>query len=181
MTDQNFIEEMKAIGNLTEDEHALLAEMDAALSRHIPAIVDAFYDHLHNFENLNQLLNAEPGRVQRLKGHLADWLASLTDGVYDADYFEKRYRIGKRHVEVGLEPRYVVAAMTFCRGFAAQRIIQAEYADDPQKAARMTALNRVMDIDLNIMLQSYDDYRIKRFLEVTGFSEGLFETLMAGE
>jgi hypothetical protein len=181
VTDNNFIEEMKAIGNLTEEERALLVDMDEAVSRHIPAIVDAFYNHLHKFDNLNKMLNAEPGRVQRLKGHLGNWLATLTAGVYDAEYFEKRYRIGKRHVEVGLEPRYVVAAMTFCRGFAAQRIVREEYADDPQKEARMTALNRVMDIDLNIMLQSYDDYRVKQFLEVTGFSEGLLETLMAGE
>lgn len=142
--------------------------------------VEAFYAHLENFEHLSKLLHAEPGRMGRLKAHLTRWLVSLADGECDESYFERRYRIGFRHVEVGLEPRYVIAAMTFCRATAARLIIEAVYANDPQKDARMVALNRIMDIDLNVMLQSYDDHRVQQFLEVTGFSKALFETLMAG-
>ncbi len=180
MADKSFIHEIKQIGQLTDEERQLLAEMKPALGKHASTVVDAFYVQLQKFENLNALLTAEPGRVEKLKGHLSAWLTSLSEGTYAEDYFERRYRIGKRHVEVGLEPRYVIAAMTFCRGFASRLIVEAEYADDPQREARMVALNRIMDLDLNIMLQSYDDHRLQQFLEVTGFSKELFETLMAG-
>lgn len=180
MSEQRFIQEMQDIGKLTATERQLLAEMQPAVEKHAQAVVDAFYDHLGRFEHLAQIFQAEPGRVEKLKGHLTRWLVSLTDGVYDDAYYDRRYRIGKRHVEVGLEPRYVVAAMAYCRGMAAQLIVDSEYANDPQKEARVVALNRVMDLDLNIMLQSYDDYRVQQFLEVTGFSKQLFETLMSG-
>ncbi len=180
MVDQTFISEMKQLGALTDQDRQLLAEMKPALEKQATPIVEAFYVQLESFEPLKQLLHAEPGRVERLKGHLARWLVGLSAGVYEEDYLQERYRIGKRHVEVGLEPRYVIAAMAFCRGFASRQIVEAEYPADPQKEARMIALNRIMDLDLNIMLQSYDDHRLKQFLEVTGFSEALFETLMAG-
>ena len=147
---------------------------------HAPAIVELFYDHLQHFENLNTILNGEPGRVERLKNHLRQWLLTLSDGTYGDAYYERRYRIGKRHVEVGLEPRYVMAAMAFCRAHAARLVVEGSYAADPQREARARALNRVMDVDLNIMLQSYDDHRIAQFLEVTGFSRELFDNLMSG-
>jgi hypothetical protein len=181
MTDHQFIDEVKAVSQLTEKDQALLEEMQPAIERQAQNVVDAFYEHLESFDKLNKILHAEPGRVERLKGHLKAWLVGLGGGSYGENYFAERYRIGKTHVEVGLEPRYVIAAMAFCRGKAAEMIVEAEYADDPQKDARIVALNRVMDVDLNIMLQSYDDHRVKQFLEVTGFSEELFETLMAGE
>jgi hypothetical protein len=180
MSDHAFIEEMKHIGDLTDEDRRLLADMKPALEKHAPAIVAAFYAQLQRFERLNQLLMAEPGRVEKLKGHLAAWLIGLSEGQYQGAYFDRRYRIGKRHVEVGLEPRYVIAAMAFCRGFASRLIVETEYASDPQKEARMVALNRIMDLDLNVMLQSYDDHRLQQFLDVTGFSKELFETLMAG-
>lgn len=174
------IDEMKAISALTEGERALLAELQPAVERHAAEIVEQFYAHLQRFERLHAILNAEPGRIERLKAHLKQWLLSLAQGVYDERYYERRYRIGKRHVEVGLEPRYVIAAMAFCRATAAQTIVMADYAADPRREALMQALNRIMDLDLNIMLQSYDDHRVHQFLEVTGFSRELFDNLMSG-
>lgn len=181
MDHERFIEEMQAMGHMTDEDRQLLAEMQPAVERQAQAVVDAFYSHLDRFEHLNAIFHAEPGRIEKLKGHLKQWLIGLTAGEYGQAYYERRYRIGKRHVEVGLEPRYVIAAMAFCRGFAAQQIVDAEYAGDPLREARIIALNRIMDLDLNIMLQSYDDERINQFLEVTGFSKQLFDTLMSGE
>jgi hypothetical protein len=177
----DFINEVKRISGLTDAERRLLAEMRPAVEKHTPAIVEAFYANLEQNERTRAILHAEPGRIAKLKGHLTRWLVSLTEGEYGQAYFDRRYRIGYRHVEVGLEPRYVIAAMAFCRAEAVQAIIAAEYAGDAQKEARARALNKVMDIDLNIMLQSYDDKRVQQFLEVTGFSAELFENLISGE
>ncbi|MBN1878378.1 MAG: hypothetical protein JXA33_29440 [Anaerolineae bacterium] len=180
MAEIHFIEEMKRIGRLDKADQQLLLEMQPAIEQHASEIVNAFYAQLERFENLAAILHAEPGRVEKLKGHLTRWLVSLASKSYDETYYDLRYRIGKRHVEVGLEPRYVIAAMAFCRGITAQIIIETEYANDPRREARMIALNRAMDLDLNIMLQSYDDQRVQQFLEVTGFSKPLFEMLMTG-
>jgi len=175
---ETFIEEVKRMGLLTDEERQLLAEMKPMLEKHASSLVSAFYDHLEKFDRAREILYAKQGRVEALKGHLVKWLIGLADGSYGEAYHQERYRIGVRHVEVGLEPRYVIAAMSFCRAMAAP-MIEAEYADDPKKNARWLALDKVMDIDLNIMLQSYDDRRIRQFLEVTGFSKELFENMIA--
>ncbi len=176
-----FINEVAQLGGLTDQDRQLLAEMKPALEKHAPTIVDHFYQNLEQNEHTWSILQAEPGRVEKLKHHLHQWLLGLSEGSYGDTYYQDRYRIGHRHVEVGLEPRYVIAAMAFCRTMAADLIVEAEYADDPQKEARCMALSKVMDVDLNIMLQSYDDKRVQQFLEVTGFSKELFENMLSGE
>jgi hypothetical protein len=172
------MDEIKRLGALSDADHALLVEMRPVLEKIAPVMVDSFYAQLEKFERTREILHAKPGRLEVLRGHLVHWLVGLADGSYDEAYFKERYRIGQRHVEVGLEPRFVIAAMSYCRHLAAP-LLAVEYAGDPRQAERWLALDKIMDINLNIMLQSYDDQRIQQFLEVTGFSKELFENMIA--
>ena len=176
------IAEMRRFGGLTETHAALLAEMQPMLENHSSELVTAFYENLDQHEHLKNLLDSKEGRRETLGIHLAAWLTSLGGGSYDEAYKKRRYVIGQRHVEVGLDPRWVVGAMSFCRS-AVKPMIEADYGDAADKLDRLIAIDKVMDIDLNIMLQSYDDRRMDLFLETTGFSKALFESMInsAGE
>ena len=175
---QSFMDEVKHLGGLSDAERSLLSEMRPMLEKYADEIVETFYIQLQKFERTNEILHARPGRLEALKGHLKKWLVALSGSDFADAHFKERYRIGYRHVEVGLEPRFVIAAMSFCRHMLSP-VVEREYASDPRKQALWLALDKAMDIDLNIMLQSYDDKRIQQFLEVTGFSKELFENMIA--
>ncbi len=172
------IAEMRKFAGLTDKEAALLTDMKPMLQKHKDGIVAEFYANLDQHEHLKNLLDAKPGRREMLGNHLGVWIMSLASGSYGDEYQTNRYRIGERHVEVGLDPRWVIGAMSFCRGKAAG-MVEAEYGDAADKMDRMLALDKVMDLDLNIMLQSYDDKRMDMFLETTGFSKTLFESMIS--
>lgn len=172
------IAQMRRFSGLTEVEAALLSTMRPTLERYANQLIAAFYENLDRQGTTHELLDAKPGRREALRHHLQAWLLSLATGRYDPDYMERRYVIGRRHVEIGLEPRWVVGAMSFCRG-QIMPMIEADYGSSPDKLARFLALDKVMDLDLNIMLQSYDDRRMDLFLETTGFSRELFESMIA--
>lgn len=171
------IAKMRRFAGLSDEEATLLTEMKSMLERHADSLVEAFYTNLDEYETTRNLLDAREGRRESLKRHLRAWLISLSTGTYDVDYMEQRYVIGRRHVEVGLDPCWVVGAMSFCRS-QIMPMIEAEYGDSPHKMAYYLALDKVMDLDLNIMLQSYDDRRMYLFLETTGFSKELFESMI---
>lgn len=176
------IGEIRKFSGLSDADANLLAGMKPMLQKNAASLVHAFYANLDQYEHLKNLLDAKEGRRVVLAQHLQGWLVSLATGKYDDAYQEMRYKIGVRHVEVGLDPRWVIGAMSFCRG-QIQPMVEADYADAADKAARVLALDKVMDLDLNIMLQSYDDRRMDMFLETTGFSKALFESMInsAGE
>ena len=171
------ISEMRQFGGLTDAHAALLIEMKGMLEAHGPNLVNAFYKNLDQHETLKNLIDAKEGRREILVQHLLMRRVSLSSGVYDTTYQKNRYVIGQRHVEVGLDPRWVIGAMSFCRS-QIKPMIEATYADAADQLDRYLALDKVMDIDLNIMLQSYDDRRMDMFLETTGFSKALFESMI---
>ena len=172
------IAEIRKFSGLSDSDAALLAEMKPMLEKRGPSLVTAFYTNLDQYPHLRDLIDAKAGRRETLAQHLAGWLVSLATGSYDDAYQEKRYKIGVRHVEVGLDPRWVIGAMSFCRG-QVQPMVEADYGNAADKADRILALDKVMDLDLNIMLQSYDDRRMDMFLETTGFSKALFESMIS--
>lgn len=172
------IVQIRRFSGLSDDQAALLVDMKAMLEKHADAMVAAFYSNLDQHDHLKALLDAQEGRREKLAQHLRAWLISLSTGKYDAAYQDQRYKIGRRHVEVGLDPRWVVGAMSFCRS-QVKPMLEAEYGDAPDKMERFLALNKVMDLDLNIMLESYDDQRMNLFLETTGFSKELFESMIS--
>ena len=171
------ISQMRQFGGLTDEDAALLTEMRPMLETPSDSLVNAFYTNLDQYEHLRKLLDAKAGRREKLGQHLKIWLHSLADGKYGDTYKEQRYKIGNRHVEVGLDPKWVIGAMSFCRG-QIKPIVEAEYGDAPDKMDRYLALDRVMDLDLTVMLQSYEDRRLDMFLETTGFSKALFESMI---
>ncbi|MCA9981399.1 MAG: hypothetical protein KDD89_11210 [Anaerolineales bacterium] len=178
---KNFdIAEMRRFAGLTDEDAAILADMKPTLENHADGMVTAFYANLDQHDSLRNLLDAKEGRREKLGVHLRAWILSLATGTYDASYLERRYRIGERHVEVGLDPRWVIGAMSFCRGMVAPMMAE-EFSDTAVRLPREMALNKVMDLDLNIMLQSYDDKRMDLFLETTGFSKALFESMIAAD
>lgn len=171
------IGEMRRFGGLTDEDSELLRSMKSMLEAHADHLVEAFYVNLDQFDLTRDLLDEYEDRRDKLKKHLRAWFISLSNGAYDDNYLERRYRIGHRHVEVGLDPRWVIGAMSFCRTQIAP-MIDAAYGNADDKVQRMLVLDKVMDLDLNIMLQSYDDERMNLFLETTGFSRELFESMI---
>lgn len=177
-TEEHYNAKKQLIG-LTDKDAALLQEMKPVLEKHAERIVNDFYAQLDTIDEARELLDAKPNRRQVLRGHLSKWLTDLGNGEYPMAYRSQRYVIGQRHVEVGVEPWLVVGAMSFCRSMA-REIVEEEYSHASDKMARAAALSKVMDLDLNIMLQSYEDKRIQLFLETTGFSRALFEQMIKG-
>ena len=103
----------------------------------------------------------DEAQARRLHASLQGWLRELLGGVYDEAYVVRLSRIGEVHVRVGLELRYMVAAMSRVRS-SLQRIAATELTEPGQSATTMLALARVCDLDLAIMLESYKDDLVGR-------------------
>jgi len=77
-------------------------------------IVEQFYQGILDDPGARAVLKGE-AQVARLKVTLTRWLEELFAGPYDESYFDKRARIGRVHVKVGLEQRYMLAGMNLIR------------------------------------------------------------------
>ena len=83
-----------------EDEEVLKGYRPVAEAT-VDRIVSDFYAHLLSFPELERLLRAEPGRIAKLQGLQRGYFLSLSEGRFDADYFESRLRVGDQCPVVG--------------------------------------------------------------------------------
>ncbi|HTM20397.1 MAG TPA: protoglobin domain-containing protein [Kofleriaceae bacterium] len=151
---ESLFEELCRYVRFGEPDQAALRALHPHAVAHFRPIADFFYDRIQEHEEATAVLRS-PEQVERLKVSLVDWLDSLLLGPWDAAYFERRSRIGRMHVRVKLPQRYMFTAMAVIRG-QLQDIAQEAHSADPfaQRAVR-SALGKIIDLELAIMLETY--------------------------
>ena len=121
-------------------------------------LIDDFYREIGEHEATRKVITGGDAQVERLKGTLRAWLKELTTGPYDIRYVERRFRVGYRHVEIGLKQVYVEAAVSRLRN-GLLRVLCRNWPTgrDPEElAATMRSINTLMDLDLAIIQDAYE-------------------------
>ncbi|MBL9006832.1 MAG: histidine kinase [Myxococcales bacterium] len=150
-----WFDELKRYVRFGPADEAALRGLAPLLEAEFVPIADTFYDRILEHEGARQALAHGESTVGRLKKTLYDWMSRLLSGPWDDAYFHLRCRIGRVHVRIALPEHYMFGAMNVLRTEFAHRI-SAIYADDePQKAAALLAVNRILDIEQAIMLHTY--------------------------
>src|SRR3990172_1105315 len=160
----NFLEETKRYIGLTEADARLLAAAGPRLERHLPRLAELFYQKILEEEGMARLVSA-PGVLERLKGTLQAWARTVFGGRYDDPYAEQRRHIGETHVRAGVPQKYVISAMSLARTFLL-RAVDEEVADVQQASDTKRALNKVLDLDLNLMCESYFEASLRELREL---------------
>ena len=156
-------DEIKDYMAFTPQDAACLAELRPIVTPHFSHIVNAFYTALYANPRTKAVFESEE-QVERLRRSLMTWLDELFGGRYDDLYFNKRARIGRAHVAVGLLPHFMFGAMNVIRSEIVE-IIHAEHTPEKRHPCA-SAVNRILDLELTIMVQSYWDNLMEMKLKV---------------
>ena len=118
-------------------------------------LVDDFYDEIKQHPDAVKVITGGEAQIARLKKTLIGWLEELVSGNYDRAYVERRWAVGFRHVEIGLNQVYTNAALSRLRR-GLLRGTQANWPGSPDDlAAARGSLNTLLDLDLAIIEDAY--------------------------
>lgn len=143
-----FLELQRYVGFTPADEARLRTVKPLVLPTFVAAI-EAFYARILEHDDARAALQRGERHVGQLKTTLLQWMNELFDGPWDERYVERRARIGTVHVRIGLPQHYMVTAMNLVRRHLLDALEGPNHTDD------RTAVNRVLDLDLAIMLHTY--------------------------
>lgn len=122
---------------------------------HIAALIEDFYAEIQRHPDAFKVITGGEVQIERLKGTLRSWLAELFSGKYDVDYVARRWRVGYRHVEIGLDQVYTNVALSRLRT-GLVRVVQENWQADAHKLREVVrSLNKLLDLDLAIIEQAY--------------------------
>ena len=165
MPSQRLLDELMRYLEFTPEDASLMLAMGPCLRPHFPTIVDEFYAAIDRTPGASAVFTGGEAQIARQKSKLRDWLEGLVEGVYDVAYVERRARIGRTHVRIALDQRYMFAAMSVVRaGLHNALDAAAEWVGERLRAGHR-AIDKLCDLELAIMLEAYREAYIARVKE----------------
>jgi signal transduction histidine kinase len=151
----NRYRELQAYVGWTDADAERIAAAAPLLEPYLLSLIDDFYDEIERHPNARKVITGGPAQIERLKGTLVQWIRDLLAGRYDADYVARRWRLGGRHVELGLDQVYTNVALSRLRTGLIRSLHECWRGAPWTLNDTVRALNRLLDLDLAIIEDAY--------------------------
>ncbi|MBX3269402.1 MAG: ATP-binding protein [Sandaracinaceae bacterium] len=161
MTSRDLLQDLFDYVGFDEADRDVLQRLGPILEPRFDGLVDDFYAVIVRTPRAAAAFRDGPAQVERQKVHLRGWLDGIFAGRYDAEYLERRERIGRTHVRIRLEQRFMFGAMNVVRrGLHAALGDSSASAED--RARGHAAIDKICDVELAIMLETYRDRYVEQ-------------------
>lgn len=154
------MQEIKAHYLFTDEDAELLTSLLPLAEANQERFADEFYDYLLGIPETAEFLK-EDLIVQAHKKTHQEWFVNLFSGGYDNRYLHTLQRVGHTHVRVGVGAHYVNAAMNMVRQFSMD-LIQENYPDREIRRRLRQAVEKILDINLDVISASYREEELKK-------------------
>ncbi len=153
------MQEIRDHYRFSDDDAELLLSLQPLAEQQRERFSQEFYDYLYGLPETAAILNG--ANRPRLREMHTTWFMSLFSGTYDNHYLNHLTRIGHAHVKVGLNVHFVNAAMNQIRHFLLN-LIDSSYEDREQRRKLREAVEKMLDINLDVMSSSYREEELKK-------------------
>ena len=148
-------QELQQYVGWTEEDARRIRSVAELLTPYFPALIDDFYAEIERHPNARKVITGGTAQIERLKGTLLRWLAELFAGRYDQEYVARRWRVGWRHVDIGLDQVYTNVALSRLRRGLLRTLEEHDATDWAEAAAVRRSLNTLLDLDQAIIEDAY--------------------------
>lgn len=160
-TSTRLLEDLMRYIRFSAEDAELMKAMGPILRDSFPRIVESFYDAIDRTPGASAVFTGGAAQMQRQKKLLTHWLEGLVEGTYDEAYCERRARIGRTHVRIGLDQQYMFGSMNLIREGLHDALARSDW-DGERRRRGHTTIDRICDIELAIMLETYREAYIAR-------------------
>lgn len=148
-------QELQRYVGWSEEDAQRVQAVGAVVAKHFVPLVEDFYREIDLHPDTRKVITGGQPQVDRLKGTLVRWLEELFAGCYDEDYVERRWRVGLRHVEIGLSQVYTNAALSRLRRGLLEAIDREWMGNGRELLRTRMSVNTLLDLDLALIEYAY--------------------------
>jgi uncharacterized membrane protein (DUF373 family)/hemoglobin-like flavoprotein len=152
-------QEIKDNYRFSEPDIEILKSLLPVVEPHADRIVTDFYNLFLEIPDTAKFLK-DKAQIARLRPMHQTWLLAMFQGPYDERYFQRLQRVGHAHVRIDLSAHFVYVGMNLIRRHLHQ-IIETE-VDLRQREAAFRAVEKILDLNLDIIARTYHEEEIRR-------------------
>ena len=148
-------QELQQYVGWTDEDAERVKLVGPALVPAFEALIDDFYAEIELHPEASKVITGGPEQTARLKRTLHGWLHELFSGSYDRNYVERRWRVGYRHVDIGLNQVYTNAALSRLRRGLLKTLEEVWSGSTQDLLNCRLSLNTLLDLDLALIEDAY--------------------------
>lgn len=148
-------QELQRYVGWTDDDAKRVASLRSVVELSVAMLIDDFYDEISRHANARKVITGGTAQVERLKGTLRTWVSELFSGQYDEAYVARRWRVGCRHVEIGLDQVYTNVALSRLRSGLVRMAEHHWTGHRESLRLALRSLHNLLDLDLAIIEDAY--------------------------
>ncbi len=147
--------ELQSYVGWSNEDACRVAATAPVLEPYLHALIEDFYAEIERHPNARQVITGGTEQIARLKGTLTQWIRDLLSGTYDASYVARRWKVGLRHVEIGLEQVYTNVALSRLRTGLVRALHESWRGAAGELKETVRSLDKLLDLDLAIIEDAY--------------------------
>jgi signal transduction histidine kinase len=155
-------QELQTYVGWTDADAERVASVATIVDPVLPALVEDFYAEIARHADAQRVITGGTAQIARLKTTLIGWLRELFSGRYDAEYVQRRWQIGYRHVEIGLNQVYTNTALSRLRRGLGTTLAERLKDELARLIAVRQSLDTLIDLDLAIIEDAYQEEYLAR-------------------
>jgi PAS domain S-box-containing protein len=128
----------------------------------IPELVEDFYMEIDRHPEARKVITGGVRQVERLKRTLYTWFIQLLSGPYDRAYVARRWQVGLRHVEIGLDQVYANAALARVQDGLIRALCEDWSGGHEELLAVIQSVTKLINLDLAIIEDAYETEHVLR-------------------
>ncbi len=144
----------------TEEDVRNLDAAREVLDPYVPQFTESFYQYLASYPEMGGLFPSK-AIVEARANTMARWFTSVLSGKYDNHYIEELRHVGSTHVRREIPIHWVTSSMNFKRQYMSD-ILRREVPDETKRSRMIDSLNKILDINLDVMTSSYHEEQLKK-------------------
>ncbi|WP_143833208.1 globin-coupled sensor protein [Oceanobacillus timonensis] len=142
------------ISKITKQDLAIAKLLKPIIKDNINIIIDAFYDNLALSPKLMRIIENNSS-IHRLKQTLQTHMIEMFSGEVNQAFIDKRRRIARVHVHIGLEPKWYIASFQELF-FQISKLLSDTYKDRENFLSAVQVTNKLLNFEQQIVLEAYE-------------------------
>lgn len=150
---------------VTAEDREILQELKPIFLEKREEFLDRFYRHLMEYPDTRAVLKDE-ATIRRARRGQGQYMERMLEGRYDEEFLNMSLQVGKKHQEIGLEPKWLVGAWNMYLSYWQDRIWEA-FGDRPEKCIRaVKSLHKVILLATGLSVDAYYVQSLERIQDV---------------
>jgi PAS domain S-box-containing protein len=165
MCDDNFAQRYRTMQRYlgwNESDARRVTSLAPIVMPHADALIRDFYAEIRRHPEAMKVITGGSEQMARLSRTLRAWLIDLLTGPYDEAYMARRWKVGHRHVEIGLAQRYAGLALARLRAGLVQTVERHWQGKERELGPVVASLHKLLDLEHALIQDAYEFEYVRR-------------------